>query len=58
MSTATGQSAGNGIGGNVDFLADGGAIKMPYGATFWSKGFGMCEDKFGIPWMVNCAMEP
>lgn len=39
-------------------LADGGAIKMPYGATFWSKGFGMCVDKFGIPWMVNSAFEP
>ncbi|WP_246661029.1 MULTISPECIES: VOC family protein [unclassified Tardiphaga] len=39
-------------------LADGGAIKMPYGATFWSKGFGMCIDKFGIPWMVNSAFEP
>jgi PhnB protein len=27
---------------------------MPYGKTFWAKGFGMCVDKFGIPWMVNC----
>ncbi|MDB5653127.1 MAG: Glyoxalase/bleomycin resistance protein/dioxygenase [Tardiphaga sp.] len=35
-------------------LAEGGTIKMPFGATFWSKGFGMCNDKFGIPWMVNC----
>ncbi|MDB5503354.1 MAG: Glyoxalase/bleomycin resistance protein/dioxygenase [Tardiphaga sp.] len=39
-------------------LADGGTVLMPFGATFWSKGFGMCVDKFGIPWMVNCAMEP
>ena len=23
--------------------------------TFWSPGFGMCTDKFEIPWMVNCA---
>ncbi|MBC7577420.1 VOC family protein [Tardiphaga sp.] len=35
-------------------LADGGAIRMPFAATFWSKGFGMCVDKFGIPWMINC----
>jgi uncharacterized glyoxalase superfamily protein PhnB len=28
--------------------------KMPYGKTFWAKGFGMCVDQFGIPWMVNC----
>jgi PhnB protein len=38
-------------------LAEGGVIKMPFGATFWSKGFGMCLDKFGMPWMVNCSFE-
>ena len=35
-------------------LADGGSVGMPFGVTFWSKGFGMCVDRFGIPWMVNC----
>ncbi|MFZ0064386.1 MAG: VOC family protein [Pyrinomonadaceae bacterium] len=35
-------------------LAEGGRIDMPFQATFWSTGFGMCADKFGIPWMVNC----
>ena len=30
---------------------------MPFGKTFFSKGFGMCVDKFGMPWMVNCPME-
>ena len=39
-------------------LADGGKVTMPYAATFWSKGFGMCIDQFGIPWMVNCEQEP
>jgi PhnB protein len=34
-------------------LADGGAVTMPFSKTFFSKGFGMCIDKFGIPWMVN-----
>jgi PhnB protein len=34
-------------------LADGGAVTMPFGKTFFSKGFGMCIDRFGIPWMVN-----
>jgi PhnB protein len=38
-------------------LAEGGTIRMPFGPTFWSKGFGMCVDKFGIPWMVNCTLE-
>lgn len=35
-------------------LAEGGSTKMPFGPTFWAKGFGMCVDRFGIPWMVNC----
>ena len=34
-------------------LAEGGSVNMPFGKTFWSKGFGMCVDQFGIPWMVN-----
>ena len=36
-----------------DALADGGSVQMPFGETFFSNGFGMCIDKFGIPWMVN-----
>ena len=35
-------------------LAEGGTVTMPFGKTFFSKGFGMCTDQFGIPWMVNC----
>lgn len=35
-------------------LAEGGVTTMPFQATFWAKGFGMCTDRFGIPWMVNC----
>jgi PhnB protein len=36
-------------------LAAGGKVTMPFGQTFWAKGFGQLEDKFGIPWMVNCS---
>jgi PhnB protein len=36
-------------------LADGGRVTMPFEATFWSPGFGMVTDRFGTPWMVNCA---
>lgn len=36
-------------------LAEGGTTTMPFEATFWSKGFGACIDKFGTPWMINCA---
>ena len=34
-------------------LAEGGKVTMPFEQTFWSPGFGMCVDRFGIPWMVN-----
>ena len=35
-------------------LAEGGKVTMPFAKTFWSSGFGMTVDRFGIPWMVNC----
>jgi PhnB protein len=38
-------------------LSEGGSVNMPFGKTFFSKGFGMCVDQFGIPWMVNCPQE-
>jgi PhnB protein len=38
-------------------LAEGGAETMPFSKTFFSKGFGMCVDQFGTPWMVNCPLE-
>ncbi len=34
-------------------LADGGQVTMPIGTTFWSPRFGMVNDRFGVPWMVN-----
>ena len=36
-------------------LGQGGTVTMPIGETFFSKRFGMLTDKFGVPWMVNCA---
>ncbi len=38
-------------------LSEGGSVNMPFGKTFFSRGFGMCVDQFGIPWMVNCPLE-
>ena len=38
-------------------LSEGGTVTMPFAKTFFSKGFGMCVDQFGIPWMVNCPAE-
>ena len=35
-------------------LAQGGKESMPIAETFWAHRFGMCTDRFGTPWMVNC----
>lgn len=35
-------------------LAEGGTQIMPIAETFWAHRFGMCIDRFGTPWMVNC----
>ena len=34
-------------------LSESGNVIMPFAETFWSPGFGMCVDRFGIPWMIN-----
>jgi len=36
-------------------LSEGGTVTMPMEETFWAKRFGMVTDRFGTPWMVNCA---
>lgn len=36
-------------------LLAGGEVHMPFQKTYWSAGFGMGRDKYGIPWMVNTA---
>ena len=38
-------------------LSDGGEVQLPLTKTFFSPKFGMCADKFGIPWMVSCERE-
>ncbi len=37
-------------------LSEGGQVIMPYEKVFWNAMFGMCTDKFGIQWMVNCEL--
>jgi PhnB protein len=36
-------------------LSEGGQVRMPLEETFWAKKFGMCTDRYGIPWMINCS---
>ena len=37
-------------------LSKGGTVVMPYEKTFWGAKFGMCVDKFGVQWMINCEL--
>ncbi len=39
-------------------LGEGAIIQMPLQQTFWTPGFGMLTDQFGIPWMVNTNQAP
>lgn len=36
-------------------LAEGGAVIMPMQETFWARSFGMVNDRFGVPWLINGA---
>ena len=36
-------------------LSDGGQVAVPLEKQMWGDEFGMCVDRFGIPWMVNIA---
>jgi PhnB protein len=44
--------------GYWDKLSDGGTVTMPLEKAPWGDSFGMCEDKFGISWMVNISGQP
>ena len=35
-------------------LAQDGTVVVPLEKTFWAERFGMVNDRFGIPWMINC----
>lgn len=36
-------------------LSEGGEVNMPIGETFWARRFGAVTDRFGTPFMINCA---
>ena len=36
-----------------DKLAEGGNVTMPLEKQMWGDVFGMCTDKYGVPWMVD-----
>jgi PhnB protein len=39
--------------GYWDKLASGGTTTMPLQKQSWGDEFGMCVDKFGVPWMID-----
>ena len=41
--------------GYWDKLSEGGNVTMPFEKQMWGDLFGMCTDKFGVPWMVDVA---
>ena len=36
-------------------LSEGGSVTVPLEKAPWGDSFGMCVDRFGVPWMVNIA---
>jgi PhnB protein len=38
-------------------LSDGGTVTMPLEKQMWGDEFGMCVDRFGVPWMVNIGQQ-
>ncbi|HET9034060.1 MAG TPA: VOC family protein [Dokdonella sp.] len=37
-------------------MCEGGLIRMPLAETAWSPRFGMFDDRYGQPWMINCRL--
>jgi PhnB protein len=48
---------GDELRGYWDRLSDGGQVHVPLEKQMWGDEFGMCQDRFGIGWMVNIAGE-
>jgi PhnB protein len=44
--------------GYWDKLSDGAAVTAPLEKAPWGDTFGMCTDKYGVPWSVNIAGTP
>lgn len=35
-----------------DALSEGGEIETPLSEVAWSSSFGICRDRFGVPWLI------
>ena len=46
---------GDELRGYWEKLSDGGTVTVPLEKAPWGDTFGMCNDKFGVSWLVNIA---
>jgi PhnB protein len=44
---------GEELRGYWEKLSAGGQVTMPFEKQMWGDEFGMCVDRFGVPWMVD-----
>jgi PhnB protein len=44
--------------GYWDRLSSDGTVTVPFEPAPWGDTFGMCTDKFGVPWLINAAGAP
>ncbi len=48
-----GNTKDDALRGYWEKLSAGGNVQMQLETQMWGDTFGMCTDKFGLPWMVN-----
>ena len=41
-----------------DALLEGGELVWPWGPVFWSPGFGMLRDRYGVQWIITALSPP
>ena len=53
MSISLSGEEADALRGYWEKLSDGGSVTMPLEKQMWGDEFGMCVDRFGVPWMVD-----
>jgi len=53
VSISGGEADSARLHGYWDKLAAGGTTTMPMAKQSWGDEFGMCTDKYGVPWMID-----
>jgi PhnB protein len=53
VSLSGGEAESTALRGYWDKLAASGTTTMPLARQSWGDEFGMCTDRFGVPWMID-----